>query len=110
VPKSIEGDLALMDYDDELLRDVELTIVKAAKPHDANTLDLVHTVPGIGQILRLVRLYEIYAFNRFLRVQAFASDCRLVKCAKASNGKRAGSLGTTSGKAHLQWAFSEAAV
>jgi hypothetical protein len=39
--KSIEVDLALITYYDELLRDVELTIVKTAKHHDANTLYLL---------------------------------------------------------------------
>jgi transposase len=110
VQKSIEVDLALIDYYDELLRDVELTIVKAAKHHDANTLYLLQTVPGIGKILSLVLLYEIYDINRFPRVQEFASYCRLVKCAKESNGKRVGSSGTKIGNAHLKWAFSEAAV
>jgi transposase len=110
VQKSIEVDLALIDYYDELLRDVELAIVKAAKQHDANTLYLLQTVPGIGKILSLVLLYEIYDINRFPRVQEFASYCRLVKCAKESNGKRAGSSGTKIGNAHLKWAFSEAAV
>jgi transposase len=38
VPKSIEVDLALLDYYDQLLRDLELAIVKTAKQHDANTL------------------------------------------------------------------------
>src|SRR5713101_6197693 len=37
VQKTIEVDLALITYYDELLRDVELTIVKTAKHHDANT-------------------------------------------------------------------------
>src|ERR671922_1360596 len=110
VQKSIEVDLALITYYDELLKDVELTIVKAAKHHDANTLYLLQTVPGIGTILSLVLLYEIYDIHRFPRVQDFVSYCRLVKCAKESNGKRAGSSGTTIGNAHLKWAFSEAAV
>jgi transposase len=110
VQKSIEVDLALIDYYDALLRDVELTILKAAKQHDANTLYLLQTVPGIGKLLSLVLLYEIYDINRFPRVQEFASYCRLVKCAKESNGKRAGSSGTKIGNAHLKWAFSEAAV
>jgi transposase len=110
VQKSIEVDLALIDYYDELRRDVELTIVKAAKHHDANTLYLLQTVPGIGKILSLVLLDEIHDINRFPRVQEFASYGRLVKCAKESNGKRAGSSGTKIGKAHLKWAFSEAAV
>jgi transposase len=92
VQKSIEVDLTLIGHYDDLLRDVELTIVKAAKQHDANTLYLLQTVPGLGKILRLVRLDESYDINRFPRVQAFASYCRLVKCAKESNGKRSGSL------------------
>jgi len=56
VQKSIAVDLALITYDDDLLRDVELTIVKTAKHHNAPTLYLLHTVPGIGKILRLVLL------------------------------------------------------
>ena len=109
VQKSMEVDLALISYD-ELLRDVELTIVKTAKQHDANTLYLLQTVPGIGKILSLVLLYEIHHIDRFPRVQEFASYCRLVKCAKESNGKRSGTSGTKIGNAHLKWAFSEAAV
>ena len=110
VQKSIEVDLALIGYYDELLRDVELTIVKTAKHHDAQTLYLLHTVPGIGKILSLVLLYEIHDIARFPRVQDFASYCRLVKCAKESAGKRSGTSGSKIGNAHLKWAFSEAAV
>jgi transposase len=110
VQKSIEVDLALVSYYDELLRDVELTIVKTAKQHDANTLYLLQTVPGIGKILSLVLLYEIHHIDRFPRVQEFASYCCLVKCAKESNGKRSGTSGAKIGNAHLKWAFSEAAV
>jgi transposase len=110
VPNSIAVDLALIGYYDALLRDVELTILTTAKQHDANTLYLLQTVPGIGKILSLVLLHEIHQIDRFPRVQEFASSCRLVKCAKESNGKRAGTSGSKIGHAHLQWAFSEAAV
>jgi transposase len=110
VQKSIEVDLALIDDDDQLLRDLELAIVTMAKQHDGNTLYWLQTVPGIGKILRLVRLYEIHDLTRFPRVQEFVSDCRLVKCAKASAGKRDGTSGTTIGTASLTWACSEAAV
>jgi len=110
VQKSIEVDLALITYYDALLRDVELSLVKTAKHHDANTLYLLQTVPGIGKILSLVLLYEIHDIARFPRVQDFASYCRLVKCAKESAGKRSGTSGTKIGNAHLKWAFSEAAV
>jgi transposase len=110
VQKSMEVDLALIGYYDQLLSDIELTIVKAAKQHDAQSLYLLQTVPGIGKILSLVLLYEIHDIARFPRVQDFVSYCRLVKCAKESAGKRYGSSGTKIGNAYLKWAFSEAAV
>ena len=110
VQKSMEVDLALLGYDAPLLNDLELHIVKAAKQHDANTLYLLQTVPGIGKILSLVLLYEIHDIQRFPSVQDFVSSCRLVKCAKESAGKRYGTAGAKMGKAYLKWAFSEAAV
>jgi transposase len=110
VQKNIEVDLALITYDDELLRDLELSIIQTAKKHDANTLYLLQTVPGIGKILSLVLLYEIHDIARFPRVQDFVSYCRLVKCAKESAGKRLGTSGKKIGNAHLKWAFSEAAA
>jgi transposase len=110
VQKSIEVDLALIGHYDELLRDVELSILKAAKQRNSNTLYLLRTVPGIGEILSLVLLYEIHDIQRFPRVQDFVSYCRLVKCAKESAGKRYGTSGTKIGHADLPWAFSEAAV
>jgi transposase len=110
VHKSIEVDLALITYDDERLRDVELTLANTATHHDANTLYLLQTVPGIGKILSLVWLYAIHAIDRFPRVQDIVSSCRLVTCAKESAGKRVGTSGTKIGNAHLTWACSEAAV
>src|SRR5713101_2630638 len=110
VQKSIEVDLALIDYYDQLLSDVELAIVQTAKQHNAQTLYRLQSVPGIGKILSLVLLYEIHDIARFPRVQDFVSYCRLVKCAKESAGKRYGTSGAKIGNAYLKWAFSEAAV
>jgi hypothetical protein len=110
VQKSIAVDLALLTYYDELLRDVELTIVTTAKHHDAQTLYRRQTVPGLGTILRLVRLDDIHHIDRCPRVQDVASSCRLVTCARESAGNRSGTSGTTIGHAHLTWACSEAAV
>jgi transposase len=108
--KNIEVDLALLDHYDRLLREMELTILTTAKQHDANTLSLLRTVPGIGEILSLVLWYEMHDLQRFPRVQDFVSYCRLVNCAKESAGKRYGTSGTKMGNAYLKWAFSEAAV
>jgi transposase len=110
VQKSIEVDLTLVGHYDHLLRDVELSVLKTAKQHDANTLYLLRTVPGIGEILSLVLRYEIHDIQRFPRVQDFVSYCRLVTCAKESAGKYYGTSGAKIGNAYLKWAFSEAAV
>jgi transposase len=110
VHKTIAVDLALITYYDQMLNDLDLFILKTAKQHDAQTLYLLQTVPGIGKILRLVLLYEIHPIDRFPRGQDFASSCRLVKCAKESGGKRLGTSGNKIGHAHLNWAFAEAAT
>jgi hypothetical protein len=110
VPKSLAVALALLGHDDPLLRTMAWSLLHTAKPHHANTLSVLRTVPGIGDILRLVLLDAIHASARFPRVQDCVSSCRLVKGAKASAGKRSGTSGTTIGHADLTWAFSEAAV
>jgi transposase len=108
--QSIAVDLALIGPYDHLLRDMELSVLKTAKQHEAHTLYRLRTVPGIGEMLRLVLRYEIHDIERFPRVQDFGSYCRLVTCAQASAGKRYGTSGTKIGQAYLPWAFSEAAV
>jgi transposase len=110
VQKTIEVDLALITSYDELLKDLELSILQTAKQHDANTLSLWQTIPGIGKILSLVLLYAIHDIRRFPSVQDFASYARLVKCSQESGGKRLGTAGKKIGNAHLKWAFSEAAA
>src|SRR5262245_52264312 len=44
VQKRVEVDLALLGHYDALLRDIELSVLKAAKQHDANALSLLRTV------------------------------------------------------------------
>ena len=110
VQKNIEVDLGLITYYDALLTDLELSIVKTAKHHDAHTFYRLRSIPGVGKILALVMLYEIHDIHRFPSVQDFVSYCRLVKCARESAGKRYGTSGKKIGNAHLKWAFSEAAV
>jgi transposase len=110
VRKSIETNVALLDHYDRLLTDLELYLTRTAKVHDVHTFARLRSVPGIGQILALVLLYEIHDIHRFPSVQDFVSYCRLVKCGKESDGKHYGYSGAKIGNAHLKWAFSEAAV
>lgn len=110
VRKTIEVDVALIDHYDQLLGELELYITRTAKGHDVQTFARLQSVPGIGQILALVLLYEIQDSARFPRVQDFVSYCRLVKCAKESAGKRHRFSGKKIGNPQLKWAFSEAAI
>jgi transposase len=108
--KRIAVDLALMGPDDERLRDRERSILQAAPPHDANTLSLLRTRPGMGELLRLVLLDALPAIQRFPRVHDVVASWRLVTCAKEAAGTRSGPAGTKLGHASLRWAFAEAAV
>ena len=110
VRKSVDVDLALIEQYDTLIIDLELTIVREAKRHDADAFHRLRSVPGIGNVLALTILYEIHDVTRFDRVQECASDARLVKCMKTSGGKTLGTGGAKMRNVHLKWAFSEAAV
>jgi transposase len=110
VRKTLELEVARIDHDEKLVGEVELSITRTAKGHDAQSCARLQSVPGSGQILALVLRYEIQAMARFPRVQDCVSYCRLVKCAKESAGKRHGLSGKKSGNPQLKWAFSAAAV
>jgi transposase len=110
VQKNIEVDVALIDYYDQLIRELARHILATARQHAPETLERLRSVPGMGPILSLGLLYEMHDIARFPRVQDFVSYCRGVKGAKESAGKRYGTVGTKIGHAFLKWACSEAAV
>jgi len=108
--QSVDLDVQLINFYDSQLSKVEYYVRKHAKVHDYHSYMLLQSVPGIGDIIGLVILYEIYDIKRFPTVQDFASYARLVKCKAESAGKIYGTSGAKIGNAHLKWAFSEAAV
>jgi transposase len=110
VRKTIALDVALIDHYDKLWGEVELYSTRTAKTQAVQTFSRLQSLPGVGQILALVLLYEVQDIARFPRVQDFVSYCRLVKCAKESNYKRLGTSGKKIGNVHLRWAFAEAAA
>ena len=87
VRKALAAEVSLIDHYDQLLGAVELYLTRSAKAPDGQTFARLQSVPGIGQILALVLLYEIHDIHRFPRAQDLVSDWRLGKCAKESNGK-----------------------
>jgi transposase len=100
VRKALEVDGSLNDHYEHLWGEVERYLTRSANAHDGQTFARRQSVPGIGQMLALVLLYEIQDIQRFPRVQDFVSSCRLVKCATESNGKRLGTSGKKIGNVH----------
>jgi transposase len=106
---SITADLELIASYDAQIAALERHLVKSAQVDDPATFQFLRTVPGIGEILGLVLLYEIDTIRRFPEVGNFLSYARLVACTHESAGKVKGVGGRKIGNAHLKWAFSEAA-
>jgi transposase len=107
VRKSITIDVAVVDFLDEQIADVELYLKRTVKVEDPHSYFLLQTIPGVGPILGLVLLYEIHQIARFADVTDFLSYARLVRCVHRSGGKQVGTGGKKIGNAHLKWAFSE---
>lgn len=110
VQKSMELNLSLIDHYDSILRKTENYILNHVKAHNANEFYLLRTIPGVGEILALVILYEIHNINRFEKVQNFTSYARLIRPQKESAGKVKGAGNGKMGNAFLKWAFSEATL
>lgn len=110
VRKSVEVNLEMIVCFNQILKKLEWHIEKTARLHDYHTLYLLRSIPGVGQILGLVILYEVHDVKRFSTVQDFSSYARLIRPKKESDGKWAGSSNSKIGNAHLKWAIKEAAI
>jgi transposase len=110
VQKSMELNLALIEKYDDILRTTENYILNHVKAHNPNDFYLLRIIPGVGEILALVILYEIHNINRFDKVQNFTSYARLIRPQKESAGKLKGPGNGKMGNAFLKWAFSEATL
>lgn len=110
VKKTIAIDLDLLDFLDGQIKKLEWYLQKTAQTEDGNTLMRLRSIPGVGQILGLVMLYEIHDIRRFERVGQFLSYCRLVRPHHESAGKVKPGHGKKIGNAFLRWAFAEAVL
>ena len=108
---SVEANLELIDHYDRLIRRLEKQLEQQARIDDRRTYDLLRSIPGVGQVLALIFLYEIDDIARFDSHQQFCSYARLIRPTKTSAGKPAGLPSYKKiGNGHLKWAFSEAAL
>jgi transposase len=111
VRTSVEADLELVGHYDGVIRNLERQLQQQARIDDHATYDLLRSIPGVGQVLALILLYEIDDIRRFDSVQQFCSYCRLIRPPKTSAGKPSGMPSNKKiGNAHLKWAISEAAL
>ncbi len=107
---SLDVDRALIAQYDKTLSLVEKAIAKQARHHDAQSIQLLQSIPGLGNILSLIILYEMNTIQRFPTVQKFISYARLISPTHESGGKRVGRGNKKIGNRYLRWAFGELAV
>ena len=105
---TIHTDLAMINSLTTQLKRLEEQLAAMARFDDPGMYFRLKAVPGIGNILALVILYEIGDIARFRTAGNFLSYARLVPGQHTSNGKHYGSPGRKQGNPQLKWAFSEA--
>ena len=86
VRSAVQADLKMIEAYNDLIKPLEWQIEKSACQHDRNSLYLLRTIPGVGQILALTILYEVNDIKRFGSVQRFSSYARLIRPQKESDG------------------------
>lgn len=106
--QTIAADIAMINALTEQIKQLEARLLQLARFDDPGTFYRLRSVPGIGDVLALVMLYEIGDITRFASAGDFLSYCRLVPGKHESAGKQYGSPGRKQGNPHLKWVFSEA--
>lgn len=104
---SLEFDLDLIEYLNPKLSKIEWQIQARAKHHDRSAYNILISIPGVGEMLSLIILYEVHDINRFETRQKFSSYCRLVKCRHESVGKYKKGGNPKIGNPYLKWAIGE---
>jgi transposase len=74
------------------------------------TLQLLVSIPGIGDITGAIIAMETGEIERFADAKHYCSYCRLAPGAKDSGGKHAHRSGSKDGNQYLKYAFTEAAI
>lgn len=110
VRMSIATNLDMIDFLDPIIKKLEQNIRVRAKQHDRTALNILLSVPGIGDMLSLVILYECHQIDRFPSPQKFSSYARLVKCKHTSNGKITKGGNPKIGNPYLKWAIGDIIV
>ncbi len=103
----IASDLEFIESLDPIIAKLEWRITQQAKNHNHTDYQLLRSIPGVGEILALIILYETHNIRRFKTVQRYSSYCGVVKCERESGGKRIAAKNTKIRNPYLKWAFGE---
>lgn len=74
------------------------------------TVQLLMSIPGLGEITGSIIAMETGDIHRFADAKHYCSYCRLVPGAKDSGGKHSHRSGSKDGNQYLKYAFTEAAI
>lgn len=89
------------------IRNIEKRIL--SKTRLSPQIEVLTTIPGVGNILGLTITLEVGDIGRFAEVGNYSSYCRCVKSERTSNKKKKGEGNRKNGKKYLSWAYVEAA-
>lgn len=103
----IASDLDYIEALDEIIHPLESRIRKQARHHNQSAYQLLLTIPGVGDILALIILYETHDILRFQSVQKYSSYAGVVKCERSSSGKKLSFKNHKIRNPYLKWAFGE---
>jgi transposase len=81
-----------------------------ARLRPTDTLQLLVSIPGIGDITGAIIAMETGDIHRFADAKHYCSYCRLAPGAKDSGGKHSHRSGSKDGNQYLKYAFTEAAI
>lgn len=107
IRKTIEADLDMIYFLDPKIQKLELHIRQTAREHDRIAINILRSIPGVGDMLSLIILYEIHDISRFPTVQQFCSYARLVRGSYESAGKKVGRGKAKIGNHFLKYAIAE---
>jgi transposase len=100
-------DLLFIEFLDPVIAELERHIRRQARYHNHLDYQILRSIPGVGEILSLIILYETHEIKRFKTVQRYSSYCGVVKCERESSGKKIAAKNTKIRNPYLKWAFVE---
>lgn len=113
-PISEEYRMTLLMYHQQCVQTTEhrkqLEKYFKARLRPTPTVQLLMSIPGIGDITGSIIAMETGDIHRFTDAKHYCSYCRLVPGAKDSGGKHSHRSGSKDGNHYLKYAFTEAAI